>query len=616
MVELQYTPYAFPLLLAACVSAVLAWIAWRRRPGSGVLPFIVLMVGLTEWTLASLIEYSTVSLQPKLFATNLAYIGITTAPAAWLAFVSEYTGRNKWLTRRNVLLLFIEPVLIVVLAFTNDFHHLFRTAVALDTTGSFPVLSVTNGPTFWIHAAYSYILLVIGNAILIQAFLRSPQLYRGQVFTLLIGAFIPWIANIVTVFDMIPNLRIDLTPFAFTVTGLMLSWSLFRFKLLDIVPVARDTLVESMSDAVMVIDAQGRIVDMNPAALRLVGNRSSSELIGKLAAEALVEQQDLVKQFRSVMEARVEVTIGKGTATERYFELQISPLRNRYGTLTGRLYVLRDITALKGATEQIKAQNDTLRRTNQELAEAQRKTEEASRLKSEFLATMSHELRTPLNAIIGFADLALTGLTGPLNAKQEDYLARISANGERLLAQINDLLDISKIEAGRVELSSQPFAPSSLLTDMRNQIQSLVVQKGLGFDTQLDPGLPPQLLGDSGRLGQILTNLIGNAVRFTQAGQISVRMEKVDESKWGIVVTDTGIGIPPHALEYIFDEFRQVDGSTQREHGGTGLGLAIVRKLAILMGGTVRAQSTVGKGSTFTVQLPLKVPEMLVAEVG
>ncbi len=616
MVDLQYTPYVPPLMLAAVVSGLLAWIAWRRRPGSGVVPFVVLMVGLTEWSLASILEYSLVDVQAKLFAANLEYVGITTVPAAWLSFVLEYTGRGKWLTRRNVLLMFIEPVLTVALAFTNNYHHLFRTEIALDTSGPFPMLNIANGTAFWIHAIYSYVLLLAGNVLLIQAFVRSPQLYQGQVFTMLVGAFIPWVANALTIFKLIPGLQIDLTPFAFTVTGLMLGWSLLRFKLLDIVPVARDTLVESMRDAVMVLDAQGRIVDINPAAVRLIGRKSSSELIGKAAAEALTDQQALISQYRDVTEARVEINIGQGTAQHRYFELQISPLRNRYGTLTGRLYVLRDITELKRAAEQIKAQNDTLLRTNQDLAEAQRKAEEANRLKSEFLATMSHELRTPLNAIIGYADLALTGLTGPLNEKQEDYLNRIMANGERLLAQINDLLDISKIEAGRLALSSQPFAPSDLLSGVKSRMQSLVVQKGLSFDTQLDPNLPGQLLGDSKRLEQIVTNLIGNAVRFTETGQISVRIEKADDSKWGIVVTDTGIGIPPHALEYIFDEFRQVDGSTQREHGGTGLGLAIVRKLAILMGGTVQVQSTVGKGSTFTVQLPLAVPEMLVAAVG
>jgi signal transduction histidine kinase len=229
---------------------------------------------------------------------------------------------------------------------------------------------------------------------------------------------------------------------------------------------------------------------------------------------------------------------------------------------------------------------------------------------------MSHELRTPLNAIIGYADLALTGLTGPLNTKQEDYLNRIMANGERLLGLINDLLDISRIEAGRLELFKQPFSPAELLAGIKTRMQGLVAQKGLAFETQLDCALPGQLQGDPRRLEQVLTNLIGNAIRFTETGQITVHFKKVEAARWEIGVADTGIGIPPHALEFIFDEFRQVDSSSQREYGGSGLGLAIVRRLTILMGGTVHVQSTLGKGSLFTVQLPLLVPEALQVAAG
>jgi PAS domain S-box-containing protein len=615
MIELQYTPYTVPLILAGIVSAALAWTAWRRRPGSGVIPFVVLTLGVTEWIVGSILEFTLVDLQAKVVAANLQYIGITTTPGAWLAFVLEYTGRGKWLTRRNVALLLIEPVLTVLFAFTNNYHHLFRTEIVLNTASPYPVLNIADGVVFWIHAAYSYVLLLAGNVLLILALVRAPQLYRGQVFTLLLGAFTPWVANAVTIFKLLPSLSLDLTPFAFTVTGLCLGWSLFRFKLLDIVPVARDTLVEHMGDALMVVDSQGRIVDINPSGLRVIG-RKSSDVVGKPAAEVLIDQQELLKQFRDIDETRAEITIARPSADQRYYELRISPLRDRFDNLTGRLYVLRDITELKRAAEHIRAQNEVLLRTNQELVEAQKKTEEANRLKSEFLATMSHELRTPLNAIIGYADLALTGLTGPLNDKQEDYLNRIMANGERLLALINDLLDISKIEAGRLELSSQPFSPSELLTGIRSRMQSLVVQKGLAFKTELDPGLPGQLRGDSKRLEQILTNLVGNAVRFTETGQVTVHLKKVDAARWAIEVADTGIGIPPHALEFIFDEFRQVDSSSQREYGGTGLGLAIVRRLTILMGGTIQVQSTPGKGSLFTVQIPLVVPETLSAAVG
>jgi signal transduction histidine kinase len=311
-----------------------------------------------------------------------------------------------------------------------------------------------------------------------------------------------------------------------------------------------------------------------------------------------------------VTEAHTEIAVTVG-GDLRHFGLHISPLRNRHGELTGRVLVLREITEIKQAAAQIQAQNEALMKANQELAVAREKAEEANELKSQFLATMSHELRTPLNSVIGYADLMLTGLTGDLNPKQEDYVHRIMSNGERLLSLINDILDISKIEAGRLDLNVRPFNPAELLGGVATRMQSLADQKGLRLEIHLDTDLPMQLLGDQRRLDQILTNLVGNAIRFTDTGHVKILFDTSGDGQWSMSVADTGQGIPPHALEYIFDEFRQVDGSYQREHGGTGLGLAIVRKLAVLMQGTVHVDSEVGKGSTFRVQLPLVAPEPL-----
>lgn len=272
------------------------------------------------------------------------------------------------------------------------------------------------------------------------------------------------------------------------------------------------------------------------------------------------------------------------------------------------LAVLGD--AFNSMVTRIQEQFAELAETNLQLTEAREKAEEVSHLKSQFLATMSHELRTPLNSVIGYSDLLIDGLRGPLNEGQEDYAERILANGERLLRLINEILDISKIEAGRLELIDKSFTPGELVANVKKELQSLADGKDLRLNTLVDPDLPSPMLGDPTRLEQILVNLVGNAIKFTESGQIDVQLKKSDNSHWRMMVVDTGIGIPPHAIEYIFDEFRQVDGSTSREYGGTGLGLAIVQKLTKLMGGTINVKSEVSKGSTFTVHIPLRVPEM------
>ncbi len=574
-----------------------------------------MMVAVSAWSALYAVELTVIDIPAKLLYTSLQFIMITTVPAGWFCFALEYTGREKWLTGRVLALLFIHPTLTMITIWSNGFHHLFWSAPAIDTTDGFIHLVLTSGPLFWVHATYSYLLLLAGTFLLIQAMIRQPGLYRGQTVTLLVGAFTPWIANFLFITRLSPFHYLDLTPFAFTITGLAVYWSMVRFRFLDIVPVARDRLFESMSDAFMVLDAQNRVVDINGAGLQIMGAASPDGVIGRLAGDVLTGIQDLVIQYRDVQETQAEIVIPSAGKT-RYFQLSISPLKDRQGQLTGRMYLLHEITELKQANEQIRMQNETLLHTNLDLAEAQRQAEEASHLKSEFLATMSHELRTPLNAIIGFTDLLLTGLPGTLNPKQTDYVQRVVSNGERLLALINDLLDIAKIEAARLELADDILSPAELLLGIDQQLRSLADQKGLAFETTLDPTLPPQIKGDPKRLQQILVNLIGNAIRFTEKGQIGVRMERVDPERWRLSVADTGVGIPAHALEYIFEEFRQADGSSTRQYGGTGLGLAIVRKLAVLMGGTVGVKSEVGKGSEFTVDLPLLAVETPLAEVG
>ena len=218
---------------------------------------------------------------------------------------------------------------------------------------------------------------------------------------------------------------------------------------------------------------------------------------------------------------------------------------------------------------------------------------------------MSHELRTPLNAIEGFTSIMLSGMGIELSPKAEDMVKRVSANSKRLLHLINDFLDLSRIESGRLELVKSPISPSTMARRWQSEVGVLAEEKGIDFALNVDPQLPQTILGDEDALSKIAINLLGNAFKFTQQGQVALDLQRVN-GDWTITVSDTGIGIPTHAREYIFEEFRQVDGSSKRLYGGTGLGLSLVQKLTRAMGGNVTLESEVGKGSTFTITLPLE----------
>ncbi len=237
--------------------------------------------------------------------------------------------------------------------------------------------------------------------------------------------------------------------------------------------------------------------------------------------------------------------------------------------------------------------------------------EKANRLKSEFLANMSHELRTPLNPIMGFATMAC--MSGIQEEQRKTFLEKISSNAQRLLGLVNDILDTSKIEAGRLEIASAPFQPGILVKEVTGQNEILFTQKGLKLSVNVDPQLPTTLIGDKARVAQIITNLLSNAAKFTEQGEVVVTTGRTgDGQHWHISVRDTGIGIPPHARDLIFEHFRQVDGSGTRKYGGAGLGLSICQNLARLMGGTITVQSEVEPdhhGSTFVVTLPIVQPQ-------
>lgn len=249
---------------------------------------------------------------------------------------------------------------------------------------------------------------------------------------------------------------------------------------------------------------------------------------------------------------------------------------------------------------------EMIQKRQDELRAATVKAKEATRLKSEFLANISHELRTPLNAIIGFSDMFLVGMLGDLTPGQHHKMERLRENGNRLLTLINNLLDLTRIEARRVEVVNKPFAPRTLLERISAQMSVLAEQKKLSFNIVIGPELPETLLGDEPRIEQIVVNILSNAIKFTEKGAVNVNaMVNQAEKTWSIAVSDTGIGIPPHALDLIFEEFRQVDGSTTRAYQGTGLGLAIARNLARIMEGDISVRSELSKGSTFTLTLPL-----------
>ncbi len=579
-------PYVYLLLLNVLIAAVLIAFVWRRQPAPGSRSVLAFLCGLAIWSFGYAMELSANDQQTALFWARLEYLGIATVPASMLGFALSYTGRFQWLTPRYLFGLAIEPVLVMLFVWTNDAHGLIWPAVSSHNLEGLFILDVSHGLMFWVHVGYSYLLILAGTMLILQALVRSPDLYRGQVVPLLIGALAPWAGNIVFISKITP---VDSTPLFFMITAIALSVSLFRFQLLNVVPVAHDRVLESMDDAVVVLDGQDHVVDLNPAAANLLGNTIKA-IVGRRVQEAFAAHPRLLECYGYCGETGTEINLGHEQAA--WYDLRMTMIRASNGRLLGKLLVLRNIDLRKQAEEM--------------MTEARDQALQASLLKTQLIANVSHEMRTPLNAVLGYAEMLRSGVWGDLNADQSDTLQRMLYSAQQLNIFINDLLDQSLIEKGRLVLNLDHFPARSLLDGACAMLENQARDKGLELRSAMDPQLPPVLHGDQKRLQQILVNLLNNAVKFTDAGWVRAQLRRADAEHWVIEVQDTGVGIAPEQHKLIFEPFRQLDGSTTRRHGGAGLGLAIVKHLTTMMGGNIELESEPGRGSTFRVTLPFK----------
>jgi PAS domain S-box-containing protein len=345
----------------------------------------------------------------------------------------------------------------------------------------------------------------------------------------------------------------------------------------------RQAILQGIADGVLVLNNDGEVIMCNMATSRLL--ETPIEQIMRHNIEDILHSSMLSEEDREILMQ----TIGAADVTmapmrvrwdKRTLSIKAAPVRDAKGQAIGNVAVLRDFT----------------------------REAEVEEMKNTFVSMVSHELRTPLNAILGYSEMLRDAIYGSVNDKQANAADRILKNSRRLLDIVSDLLDKAQIEAGHLALHYEQFKTADVLENMHSVMDQIATDKGLTLTSSIAPEMPEMIDSDPQRLQQILVNLVNNAIKFTEEGGIDVRLYRVTDEHWAFDVTDTGPGIAIEDQKFIFDPFRQVEGTVTRAHGGIGLGLSIVNRIIDLMKGRIFVQSALGQGTTFTVILPFETP--------
>ncbi len=494
-----FTIISLLFLASSLVSFFVSYAAWQRKRERGAVELALLMLSAGMWAFLVIFETAAPTLDGKIFWSKAAYVAALSSPVLFLMFVLRITGRDKYLNIRSIIGLFVVPVLVFILALTNEYHHLIWTGFA-------PISEVTNlttyyhGIAFWTgYFGYAYLLLIFASVFLLKFLISQASPFKSQARAILLALLCPWLASVLYVSGSNPIPGFDLVPLSMIISGTLLAIAVFKSRLLDITPVARETLLETLEEGILVLDRHNRVQDINNSAVQYLAiNRKN--IIGQDFKSVEFGEKEIIDAIlNELANQMVQVKYSKGI---KHFSITKQEIKNYPGS---KLVIIRD------KTTEIKRE--------QELLVEKGRAQESDRLKSSFVANLSHEIRTPINVITGFLDV--------LNQKDIDekdqaiYVDLLKKSTDRILNTLNDIIEISKIEAGQAKLTETQINLNEILDYLYNIYFKDAQAKGLGFKFYKDiDDKGALIIIDRPKLVTIFSNLIKNSLKFTDKGHI------------------------------------------------------------------------------------------------
>jgi PAS domain S-box-containing protein len=587
------------LLAGAGYLTACAVYVWRHRRGPTAASLVVVLAALAQWGVARAGALVAGDPAIKRVFCDLKYVGLVVLAPAAIVFVLQHAGRLRRPSPLLLGLLAVEPLVILLALAIPSTRHLFQTCLPSMAPDAAPM--VRYGPLFWVHFVYFNAATWLCLAAFVVTMARTSRPYRRQNAILLGSLALPLGANLLTTLNFGPFGRVDLPPFAFLLTVVFLGLAVFRFHLLDLRPIARSRIFQTIGEGVVVLDLGGKVIEANLAAERLLG-QPLARTVAQPAQRLAPAWAELVHRQRGNGGEAVDEIADNG----HIHEVTVSSLTDHLGWPTGQLVVARDVTERRRVERQLRDSLEREKASSQQLRDSLEREQAASQqlraldqMKSTFLQAVSHDLRTPLASVLGIA-VTLQRHQQELDAGDAaDLLQRLSKSAHKMDRLLNDLLDLDRLAQPTVSPEREQVDLGELVERMVKDVRAeLLDERPVHVEL-----CPLRLEVDPPKVERIVENLLANAARHTPPGTpIWVRIQPYARGAL-LIVEDAGPGVPAPLRETIFQPFRQ--GSAPASHApGLGVGLALVRVFAQLHGGSAWVEERQGGGASFRVHLP------------
>lgn len=593
LISYHITPLFILLLLGGVIAIITFFSLLKLKKTPGIKFWMILQIAVAIWAFTYAFEFAANDINVKIFWSKLSYFGIVYCPVAFLFFSLAFSSRYRYLKKKIIIAVFGFASLFILFPFTNDWHHLHWKSYSIN-----PVTHATDyvyGPLFWIMTFFAYVALALGILNIYLMYFRMSDFYRRQTSLLLFASLLPPAGNLIYIFHINPVPGFDWTPFTFIFTGLLVAINLSQFNMFELVPVARDILIDKIQDAILVVDNSLIVADLNPAMQKIIGS-DKKELIGSSALELFPHRKTIIQEI--LKSNNFQTRISREIEGElHFFDMQVTSLFDHNQNQTGRLCVLKDITP------HIKAEEKNMQ-ANRRLMDEIREKEKLIVDLDSFSHTVAHDLKNMLGAIVSASNLIKQGMEDMSSQEVLEINELIRQAATKTMHITRELLTLASVR--QQEVNPVRVNMHRIVLDALNRLNDMTLEYNAKI---IIPDHFNDALGYDGWLEEVWINYISNAIKYGGTPPvIHLGNEMLSDGRMKYWIKDNGKGLSGEDMALLFNKFTRLD--TLRVEGN-GLGLSIVKRIVEKLNGEVGIESKniPGEGCTFYFILPVQTAE-------